>query len=862
MSLPIEKHPQMIRLSNGLPALLIHSKTAPVLALQGWIRYGSADESEDIAGIAHLFEHLLFKGTEKRAVGQIAQEVEAIGGDLNAYTTYDHTVMHMTLGSQHWEKGIDILADALLNSVVEENELAREKPVILEEIKRRNDVPGAIAGDLFRGELFRGHPYARPVIGYAEVVQDMPRERILSEYRKHYTTDQVFLVLCGDFDESRLVPVLEKAFSGMKNGSSPRNRGKSGTPSGRPTLISEHKTQDALIHLGWKAPNLRHEDTAALDALAMILGQGESSRLTQKLVFEKKWLRAIGSSLWSPMDEGSFSISLKSAKGLARIFPNVLSEIDELIKRPTTVRELEKAKKNLLSSSIYARENVDGLAEKYAYFESVAGDFREDEKYLDRVRALTPDRIEEVKEKYLKWDESLLAGIVPEGDQKPKFEFAKAKSVKAISKKKTAINSYGIERFEVNGLRVVLRPIRHLPMISLRLVGWGGQRLESPKHAGLGTLWARSVLSGGRGNTGRVWSREEINEFTDQRSAGVSSFHGRNSWGLTLDCLEEDFSDLMDILLSAYVEPSFHRDIVEHEKKLMIQDIQSTEDKPTALMGQLFHSAMFSTHPYARPTMGTKASVKSLNPALLKSYHKKLRSQGQILCVTGDIERAELETILKKQFAGLKFPKSSQLKKPLKWKKPARSVVQTKIVEKEQSHLIYGFPTTNMFQKDRWPLVGLGALLSGMGGRLFSELREKLSLCYTVAPSHMEGVDAGYFAFYIGTSPEKVDTALEAMKGELRKIRDHGIPEEEWQNAYQFVTGNHVIEQQSFGAQAMGMALDELYGEGAENYFDFSKDLAHVKASDLQRMVQKYLNPDKHTTILTLVGPKVTKSAP
>jgi len=138
--------------------LAIPSKQAPVVAVQGWIRFGAADESDDIAGIAHLFEHLLFKGTKRRPVGQIAREIESLGGDLNAYTSYDQTVMHMTLASRHLERGLDILSDSLMNSVVEEDELAREREVVLEEIRRRNDMPGARASDNFRGLLFSKHP--------------------------------------------------------------------------------------------------------------------------------------------------------------------------------------------------------------------------------------------------------------------------------------------------------------------------------------------------------------------------------------------------------------------------------------------------------------------------------------------------------------------------------------------------------------------------------------------------------------------------------------------------------------------------------------------------------------------------------
>ena len=328
-------------LSNGMNVLLIPSKQAPVVAIQGWIKFGAADETDDIGGLAHLFEHLLFKGTGKRQVGQIAAELEGMGGDVNAFTSYDQTVMHMTLASKYMEQGIEILSDALLNSVVDEDELVRERVVVLEEIKRRNDMPGARAGDVFRELVFKGHPYSRPVIGFAEVVEKMSRESILSNYKKYYNSNNIFLVLSGDFEDSQALALCEKYFSKLGKGTVPTARTQISGSAKSLEQVVHHKSPYSILHMGWLGPDGLNPDTAALDALSFVMGQGESSRLYKKIVLEENLVRDIGMGAWTPKDRGTIDISLKGDPKIAKDFDKIFNLIKECFELPVTNTELD-----------------------------------------------------------------------------------------------------------------------------------------------------------------------------------------------------------------------------------------------------------------------------------------------------------------------------------------------------------------------------------------------------------------------------------------------------------------------------------------------------------------------------------------
>src|SRR3954465_14724057 len=203
------------QLPNGLTVVLQENHAAKVVAFQSWVAVGSADEPPDLAGIAHVFEHMLFEGTARRGVGQIAHEVEAAGGEINAWTSFDQTVYHLVLASRFFDTGLDILADALQNSSFDPRELERELKVVLEEVKQGEDNPSRVATQALFGAAFTRHPYRRPVIGYTKTVKSFTRERLLDFFHRWYVANNVTLVVVGDFDSKRAQAAIAEAFGGM-----------------------------------------------------------------------------------------------------------------------------------------------------------------------------------------------------------------------------------------------------------------------------------------------------------------------------------------------------------------------------------------------------------------------------------------------------------------------------------------------------------------------------------------------------------------------------------------------------------------------------------------------------------------------
>ncbi len=842
------------QLKNGLKTLFIPSKQAPVIAVQAWIQYGAADESDKEAGLAHFFEHLLFKGTKKRQVGQIAREVESIGGDINAFTSYDHTVMHMTLGSQHLAQALDILSDSLINTILDPDEINKEREVVIEEMKRRHDSPSSIAGDLLRERLFAGHPYSRPVIGFEDVLKKITRDELLKAYQRRYVTDNIFLVVAGDFEAKRAEAEVEKSFSSMSSQKHSHGQRKTEYGKNEKLLLHPFKTENIITHLAWKGTEIGNEsDVAALDVLSFIMGQSESSRLIKKLVLDDNLVDSIGMGSWTPKNTGSIDISFRASPKSAQKIPRILKEIQNCFNRPIDDNELERAKKNMLSSLIYSKESVDGLAQRFAAMKSLTGSWERDLTYYEEVKRLEVSDLNRVYEKYINWNEASLIGIYPENISAPKLSSSLFDKSPKPSSKKLKTHKPNVEKWNFNGLTILHKEVKHLPICSLRWAGLGGQRIESSAKMGTGSLWSKVVDTGSENYRGKKIDRHGVNLLLDQASASISTFHGRNSWGWQLDSMSEDFESLFELMSALKEYPSFNKSEFDLEKKYQKQQIKSQKDSSTSILYQIFHQKLFGKHPFSFQSRGTLETLEKVKVQDLVKYNKQQESQKQVLSIVGNISRDKLSRILDEHLGKKKFSKNESLLKRKAPKNPAGPMSVFENADKAQTHILLGFPTDGIFNKDHYSLVAMTALLSGQGGRLFLELRDKLSLCYSVGPTLLEGIDGGYFGFYIGTSPDKKELALKSIWTEIEKLKNNLAPEEEWNRALNFYSGHHLIEQQHFSAQAMGMALDELYGKGFENYFNYTQNLMKCSAKDVQRVAQKYFSKPY---VLAEVGPK------
>ena len=392
-----------LELENGLIVLLEENHSAPVTAVNVWVKVGSACEREDEAGLAHVHEHMVFKGTSRHGVGEIARIIEAHGGDINAFTSFDQTVYHIVIASRFLDTALDILSDAMENALFDPQELEKELEVVLEEIRRGEDIPSRQLSERLFSAAYTHHPYRRPIIGYRETVKGFTREKVMDFYKRWYAPNNVVLVVVGDFDTPRIIPRIKETFGVLKSKPLPKCVDEKEPPQDKTrAFVFDKNVQEGYFALAFHIPNLMHEDIPAIDVLSSILGGGESSRLYRQVKEEKGLVTSIYSYAFTPKYPGIFMVggTLDPEKA-SQTLSEVIKEAYRLKYEPVDYEELSRAKINIESDSVYAKETAQGQAQRIGYFEVVAGDYRYEGEYLKRVLQVSREDILRIANKYL-----------------------------------------------------------------------------------------------------------------------------------------------------------------------------------------------------------------------------------------------------------------------------------------------------------------------------------------------------------------------------------------------------------------------------------------------------------------------------
>ena len=300
-------HAEVHTLSNGLQVVLLEDHSAPVVALQTWVRYGSADEDLDVAGIAHVFEHMLFKGTTRFPHGEIAALIEGAGGTVNAWTSYDETVYHVTMASRFWETGFDVLSDAILHSLFTPTDLDHEKEVVYEEFRRGKDNPDREIGERLFALTFTTHPYRRPVIGFEETFTRITAEDMRRVFHTWYVPNNMVVVAVGDFDTDVLWRAVEKRFGAIETRPlPPRPRPDEPSQAAPRVVVVPFQAELARIEIGLPSVEATDPRVPALDLLSDLLGSGYNSALYTALKRRRDLAHDVYAFNYTPRDKGVF----------------------------------------------------------------------------------------------------------------------------------------------------------------------------------------------------------------------------------------------------------------------------------------------------------------------------------------------------------------------------------------------------------------------------------------------------------------------------------------------------------------------------------------------------------------------------
>lgn len=860
------------KLKNGLSVLLIENHKSPVVSVQMWVKTGSADERKGEEGISHFIEHLVFKGTERYGVGAIASTVEASGGELNAYTSFDQTVFYVNISKEFGDVALDVISEMMGFPQFESGEIDNEREVVLEEIKRSNDSPGRQASRLLFSTVFNKHPYGIPVIGYDRIIRKVSRKTLVDYYQSRYIPKNMHLVVAGDFDSREMARKVDSSFGRIKTFKLRKvSRAKEPTQKESRLKVVQAPFEEAQFHLAWRIPGASHKDTAALDVLALILGQGESSRLAQKLRMEAPVTNSIGAGTFTPKDGGLFTVSGSlNVDQTAAAFELLRQELLRIAAEPPSAEELRKAIVNLESEEFYSMETIEGVARKAGSLENLMGDYAYFQKFMKQVYALKPEDVQKAARKYLGAETLSLVMMAPRNEKELSKnlrgwvrdygkQFSAAKKAKSKPVKRPALKKvkWSLEKAEhvageiekhelASGARVIFRTSKSTPVFSAKAGFLGGLRIEDPKQLGVTELLSRVWTSGTKD-----LSEAEIAQKIENMAGSLSAFGGRNSAGLSLQTISPFEADALKLFGEVLAKPIVNEAAVEREKVVMLETIRSREDNPAQVVSQMFSEMMFKGHPYERDLYGSRESVRGLNVARVEDHYKRMATaKNLLLVVTGDVNKEKWLEHLEASTA--QMPKGHALANHFKHDAPKATQREFKTLEREQSHIIVGYKGLTLSDPRRYTLQVIQSILAGQGGRLFLELRDKASLAYSVAPVRMEGIDTGYFGAYIGCSPQKGQKAIEMMYEEFAKLADVLVGDAELDRAKRYLIGRHDIDLQRNSAICASILFNEIYGVSSDEVFRYADHLRDISSADVQKLARDIFAQPQ---IICAIGP-------
>jgi len=838
-TLPVHK----VVLDNGLTLLVREDHSAPIVNAQAWVRAGSITEGRWMgAGLSHVLEHMLFKGTPTRGVAQIAQEIEDNGGSMNAYTWFEQTVYHINIPSESWRTAVDILADCMMNATIPEDELLKEKQVILREMAMNQDDPDRRAGLMLWNTAYTTHPYRHPVIGYPDIHNRVTREDVVAYYKRLYVPNNIIFVVVGDIKITDVEAEVRKLTKDFKMGPL------------EPVVIPEEPPQVSTrerheeipmqlsrLSLAWHIPAITSPDMYALDVMAIILGQGNSSRLYRELRQDRGLVHAIEASSFTPAYPGLFIVeAMTDPDKRDAAIAAVRVEINKLATEPISDAELRKAIKTSISGHLNRLKTMEGQASDLAQNELLVGDPIFSTTYLENLRKVRPEDIRRVAEKYLIDANLTTTSLNPTGTvSKPQAPGTVAAKIQ-------------IKKFEMsNGLRLLVREDPKLPLVDIHMVLKGGVLAETDSDNGITKLMARTLLKGTKTRTA-----EQIADTIENVGGDIDYFSGNNSFGVSAHVLGEDMGLALDMVADVLQNPEFPDNMIAREKGVQLAEIKAEQDQILRVGQQLMRSALFERHPYRLNSLGTTASVPKLTRSDLAEFHRRYVVPGNmVLTVFGNVRADDVRKSVEAAFGGMK---------PVKLEFPAtkaehlaKSVRKEETQPKEQAVLLLGFSGTDLFNKDRFAMDLLGEAYSGMGSRLFLRIRDELGLAYYVGARQLVGPDPGYFVLYVGTTPQNVATCEKEFFAELSKLQKNGLSEEELARAKNSLIGQRKAQMQDNAELSLVVALDELYGLGYDFFKTMDEKYRAVTMADIKRVADEYFDNKPHA--VAIVRPATAK---
>ena len=836
----------LVRLKNGLTVYIIRDSRFPLVCTRLFVGTGSANETAEQAGISHVLEHMVFKGTEKRPKGQVARDVESLGGYLNAATSFDKTWFITDMPAKHWKTGMDVVKDMAFHPSLDPAELEAEKDVIVSELKGGDDTPTRRLFEDLQVAGLAHTVYGRPIIGFEKTIRAVTADDLRAYIRTWYQPQNMMLLVAGDIDPKAVLAHAEELFGDLKNDTilpEPAPVQLEGAAGGPRVEVTYGPWNKVYLGIALPAPALGDQRSIDLDVLAYALGGDGTSQFYRKYRYEKQLVDSISVGNMSLNRAGLFyMVAQLDADKVEPFWQEFTRDLAALDAGKITPDVIERARFNYEDGMDRASETLDGLTSWKATVQFERGGPQGEANVRHALAAVDSARLRQAQDLWLRPDQVRVRVLAPEKAKLPDLDAILQHNwpAPAVERQKAAAAAEKVGKREIvdlgQGRTVILQPDRTIPYVSLEILRPGGNALLKPADQGLAQLTA-ATLTDGCGTR----DLDAMERFVAERAASLSASAGVQSFTVSLTGPARFNADYFALLGDLLHKPTFAEKDVRRQADTLKAALVRRQDNPRSFMGSKINGFLFpGGQPYGFDGLGTAENQDRFGPGDVQAFWKQQNAQPWILSVAGDFDREKVLAFAR----SLPVPTAPAVDVPQPtWGADKR--LPLSLPGRQQAHLLLAFHAVPLDHPDAPALMLLESVLSGQSGLLFNKLRDEQGLGYTVTAFYRSLPEAGFMAFYIGTTPRNLDVARQGFSGIIKDIKTDLLPAELLAKGLNRMEGSYYRGRQSLGARADEAASERLLGQPQDFQKRLLEKAAKVTPEQLREVARKYLLVDK-----------------
>ncbi len=868
-------------LDNGLHVIYAPLHNAPVVHVRVLYHVGSRDERSDRQGFAHMFEHMMFRGSAHVAPEEHMKKIGVVGGYCNAFTSFDETVYHDTVPSQYLDMTLWLEADRMSSFKVSDQIFQTERKVVAEEWRMKQNKPYGNLFDIFLKNAYTTHPYRWTPIGDMDHLRAARSNELQDFFNTYYVPNNATLVIAGDIDVAKAQASVRRFYGWIPKAPAPPRGQIHAEPEQTEARVVE--TDEAVpltvMMIGYHIPPYTSDDHYALSVLDTILGTGDSSRLNRLLVNNAKPLCVnIQTTHWQAEDAGMFGVggTVMVGKDPDKVRQVLVDAVADVVKNGVTQEELDKAKEIVKVELVHGRETAESLAAQLGEEAVFGGDANRVNTAMAKVEALTPGDIQQVAAKYMLPEKSTTLTMKPSvlATLKARSASTQAAAVKeaGVAPSTAPIATRTIEfprdypttapsaeprqnppfakgtESDVDGVKVIIMPDHRLPLVNWSVTMRRGSQSDVKGKEGVAWLTAEMLHRGVKGLT-----FDELNNDLDSRAISINVGDNGDNTRLSGSAIVDQLDHAIERSRQILHEPTFAPEEFAKLKEQSINSLAVNQESPGTVAGNELTTALYGDSPIGR--YSTPQSVTGISLEDVKQfYQRNYRPDGAIVIISGDVTLERGQALAKKLLDGWEKGSPAVVKIELPKLPTTRRIILVDRPEGKQATVHMGIRAYTIRSDEKFAgSIASQILSAGIDSRLMKYVRAEKGLAYGVYGVFQPNREAGSFNGGVDTAVETTADAVEAMFKVFDDMHKANVTDAELAEAKMRVAGGMGMKVQTIGEQAEYRVEGILNGYPIDYYDKYPERISQVSADQVRDVMNKYEKDGEMTIVV--VGP-------